>query len=53
MDPLALLALSFTTVGIMVSLGWAVCTASDTLHNWHKERLYRNRPRGATRRTFK
>jgi len=53
MDSITLLALSFTTVAILVSLGLTASLVADGLHNWNKARQYRNRPRGATRRTFK
>jgi len=53
MDSITLLALSFTTVTILVSLGFTASLVADGLHNWNKARQYRNRPRGATRRTFK
>jgi len=53
MDSISMLAISLTITCGLASIGWSVCVVVDMFHERNKARLYRNRPRGATRRSFK
>ena len=51
MDSITLLALSITTVTILITLGLVASLIADGMGNWLEARAYRNRPRGAARRS--
>jgi len=53
MDSISMLAIALTVTFALASVGWSVYVVVVMFHDWNKARLYRNRPRGATRRSFK